>query len=205
MPKVGLAGFEPATSRLSSVRSNQLSYKPFRSLSPAWGCWGGSENRTAQTGSCGVGVASISHPRSSATRRRTLQPTERVQGGRLSPILSATLSLMKVMAMRLLFSFHTTTLGGVPRVPPVPMPAPEMLVPSGASWTSPLPRINSTSRRVIPGRIWSRLLWVTLLSLQPAMAAARTIKPVTAARVNGRMRASLSGERARRSREYPPF
>ena len=31
---VGLPGFEPGTSRLSGVRSHQLSYKP--SLSPLW-------------------------------------------------------------------------------------------------------------------------------------------------------------------------
>jgi hypothetical protein len=31
---VGLSGFEPLTSRLSGVRSNQLSYRPFYSLYP---------------------------------------------------------------------------------------------------------------------------------------------------------------------------
>jgi hypothetical protein len=32
--KVGLAGVEPATSRLSGVRSNHLSYKPIRQTAP---------------------------------------------------------------------------------------------------------------------------------------------------------------------------
>ncbi len=34
-PIVGLSGFEPLTSRLSGVRSNQLSYKPVIILQPS--------------------------------------------------------------------------------------------------------------------------------------------------------------------------
>ena len=34
-PNVGLSGFEPLTSRLSGVRSNQLSYKPVIILQPS--------------------------------------------------------------------------------------------------------------------------------------------------------------------------
>ena len=33
---VGLSGFEPLTSRLSAVRSSQLSYRP---VEPLLGCW----------------------------------------------------------------------------------------------------------------------------------------------------------------------
>ena len=36
LPLVGLDGLEPSTSRLSGVRSNHLSYKPFSSLSRHW-------------------------------------------------------------------------------------------------------------------------------------------------------------------------
>ncbi len=49
---MGLGGLEPPTSRLSSARSNQLSYKPLAELSRMSAVQSRSSGATARRGSC---------------------------------------------------------------------------------------------------------------------------------------------------------
>ncbi len=68
-PVVGLGGFEPPASRLSGVRSNQLSYRPFKRTEPG----------SLKTGSIGTDVStwdwSHRHPMTpNSVRKEVIQP-----------------------------------------------------------------------------------------------------------------------------------
>ena len=63
---MGLNGLEPSTSRLSGVRSNQLSYRPKKIKAKA-----GDENRTRDNSLEGCGFTTKLHPQYGAGQNRT--------------------------------------------------------------------------------------------------------------------------------------
>ena len=63
---MGLNGLEPSTSRLSGVRSNQLSYRPQKIKAKA-----GDENRTRDNSLEGCGFTTKLHPHNGAGQNRT--------------------------------------------------------------------------------------------------------------------------------------
>ena len=65
MKRMGLNGLEPSTSRLSGVRSNQLSYRPIKKLKA------GDENRTRDNSLEGCGFTTKLHPQYGAGQNRT--------------------------------------------------------------------------------------------------------------------------------------
>ncbi len=64
MKIMGLNGLEPSTSRLSGVRSNQLSYRPIKTKA-------GDENRTRDNSLEGCGFTTKLHPQYGAGQNRT--------------------------------------------------------------------------------------------------------------------------------------
>ncbi len=62
---MGLNGLEPSTSRLSGVRSNQLSYRPKRA---------GDENRTRDNSLEGCDFTTKLHPQNNKVARDGIEP-----------------------------------------------------------------------------------------------------------------------------------
>src|SRR5690606_3321022 len=87
---VGLGGLEPPTSRLSSARSNQLSYKPLAALSRS-SPGQSPTSATARRGSCRALAARRHPPRSpgrrSAARERRLITREERETKAADPLL----------------------------------------------------------------------------------------------------------------------
>ena len=65
---MGLNGLEPSTSRLSGVRSNQLSYRPIKKLKA------GDENRTRDNSLEGCGFTTKLYPHDKQMARDGIEP-----------------------------------------------------------------------------------------------------------------------------------